>query len=734
MIRRGLALGVGFVIAGGLVGAAYVARAQSGRAMDELPRGSGEMIEAQMRPDPDTPLNRKLAAATAEGDLAEVRELLRQGASADARVTTDAPPEWQQTQEWTPMPLLAMRSSPEELPKFGPVFRLLIESAKDVDAQDTRTGMTLLMAAADMEDLDSVRSLLARKAQVNKPSSKIWNGATALTMAIMARGESDKRLTPVIQALLDAGADVNVRHRNDPMGNPLYVEANAKAPKDAGTTPLMMAAQYGKVEVVRELLHRGADATVRDILGHDALWFATRRRHDAVVAILRNSAPLDLHQAARVGTEAQVRELLSRKPDVNARDAQGETPLLMAALREDHEVAEALVAAGADVNARSQQDEFPLSRAAERGNMPLLRLLLGRGADPMAKVKRTQEGFDLTPLQLAVVHAQAEAVAELLKRNHDQAELDRAFLLAVKKAGGMPARPREAARILRKDDEILHSWNRIIDALLKAGANVRAGEDRALFVAAFDGKSGLVRLLLDRGANPNVRGQKGEGLEEGMSALMAAVSRIGMDEGVEARIRDGSMMGPEPGAYAASANEATATAKLLLARGADIDQPDERGRTPLHRTIEFDMPAMTEFLLKHRPKVDKADADGQTPLMNSAADGNLKIVRMLLAHRAQVNARDRAGRTALMLAIDDGRNEEYRRHRAEMDDPMRGHGQGPRSIDPADLPNPDGRPEVVRVLLRHGADRRARSLDRQTAESLARKNGFAKVLAMLAER
>jgi ankyrin repeat protein len=680
-----------------------------------------EMHVPQVRTDPDTKLNRKLAMAVANGDLNAVQSLLSQGASADAKATFGIPPGANQRIEWSPMAILAMRSLPEERNQFGPIFRTLVQHANDLDAQDTRTGMTPLMAAADMEDLESVKSLLARGAKVDKQAHAGFKGATALTMAIMTRGQSDKRLTPVIQALLNAGADVNNRHRTDPLGNPTLMEAERKAPKEAGTSVLMLAAQYGKTDVVRELLRRGADPRVHDIHGNDALWYANRGRHDEVVTILRDRVPLDLHQAARAGTVEQVRKVLATTKDVDQRSDRGETPLLLAALREDHEVAKSLVEAGADVNARGPDGYAPLHLAAERGNVPLVRLLLAKGADANLQVARTQVGPNATALMLAVAQARADVVETLLKHGKVQADVDGSFWIAMAKGGQMPSAPREARRVRRDEQEILQSWNRIVGLLLGAGADVRANGSRALFVAASEGQAGLVKLLLDRGADVDARGRRGDGLEAGMSALMAAISAVGMDEAAEQGVQEERVLGPEKGAYAASANQASVAVELLLARGADVNLPDQMGRTPLHRVVEFDMPSMAQRLLRYKPKVDQADNRGRTPLMSAAADGNLRLVRLLLAHKANVDARDKEGRTALMLAIDDGRNEEHMRQHTEM----------PHRPGAVDLPNPDGRPEIVRLLLQYGANRSVRASNGDTAESMARRSGFQKVLALL---
>lgn len=60
------------------------------------------------------------------------------------------------------------------------------------------------------------------------------------------------------------------------------------------TTPLMYAARVGDVEVVNELLARGADPAVMNSDGNGALWFACfADSEECVTALIKAGAPLD---------------------------------------------------------------------------------------------------------------------------------------------------------------------------------------------------------------------------------------------------------------------------------------------------------------------------------------------------------------------------------------------------------------------------------------------------------
>lgn len=147
------------------------------------------------------------------------------------------------------------------------VARHLVEQW-DLDIEATNpAGENALMLAALRGHLDIVQALIRRGAQVNRP------GWTALHYA--ATGKTDQAL-PIARLLLEH-----------------YAYIDAESPN--GSTPLMMAALYGRDEVVELLLAEGADASVRNQQGLTALDFAQRSGREHVVrriaAALRATGP-----------------------------------------------------------------------------------------------------------------------------------------------------------------------------------------------------------------------------------------------------------------------------------------------------------------------------------------------------------------------------------------------------------------------------------------------------------
>jgi ankyrin repeat protein len=143
------------------------------------------------------------------------------------------------------------------------VFNVLLNApAVDLEAR-AKNGDNALMIAAYKGNVDAVKALIAKEVQVNQP------GWTALHYAA-AIGNDD-----IVRMLLEASA---------------YIDAESPN----GTTPLMMAADNGRVTTIKLLLDEGADATLKNGVGMTALDFARQSDKRIVIddmAALLEKAP-----------------------------------------------------------------------------------------------------------------------------------------------------------------------------------------------------------------------------------------------------------------------------------------------------------------------------------------------------------------------------------------------------------------------------------------------------------
>ena len=98
----------------------------------------------------------------------------------------------------------------------------------------------------------------------------------------------------------------------------------------------------------------------------------------AAIAAIEDPQLVD---AAKNQDAREVRALLLKHPDVNARSGDGSTALLWAAHWNDLQTAELLLKAGADANAANDFRMTPLSQACTNGSAALVDVLLKAGAN-----------------------------------------------------------------------------------------------------------------------------------------------------------------------------------------------------------------------------------------------------------------------------------------------------------------------------------------------------------------
>jgi ankyrin repeat protein len=218
--------------------------------------------------------------------------------------------------------------------------------------------------------------------------------------------------------------------------------------------------------------------------------------------------------------------------------------------------------------------------------------------------------------------------------------------------------------------------------------DVLDGDGRSpLSFAAINGKESVAQLLIEKGANFELRDKCG------MAPLSCAAYR-GREDVVKVLLRSGAQIDAESGsttgmtalAYAAYSGREKVV-KLPLEKGAKLDQEDKWGRTPLYLAAENLYAPTLQLLLEKGANTEPRDDSGQAPLISAAyhgtrlsnniidygADNGCKdhedqaplaemaavskeedIVALLLQHGADANAKDDSGNTPLWYAIKEG--------------------------------------------------------------------------------
>lgn len=79
------------------------------------------------------------------------------------------------------------------------------------------------------------------------------------------------------------------------------------------------------------------------------------------------------------------------------------------------------------------------------------------------------------------------------------------------------------------------------------------------------------------------------------------------------------------------------SAKYLLERGADPNNPNNLGETPLHQASDNLQHAMAELLLNYKADANFQQNDGDTPLHHAAFRGDKLMIDLLLSKGADPN-------------------------------------------------------------------------------------------------
>ena len=218
------------------------------------------------------------------------------------------------------------------------------------------------------------------------PNLRNHAGAIALTWAV---DDAEK-----VKLLLDAGADVNTASE---FGRTPLALAAAQANTtstirlllERGAEPtsaaLAVAAGRGNLEVVRLLLAAGA----RDNNGTSMISALRSSCLDCLDAIAAVSKPTSLATGlfavlpvSTPGRPEAIRAAIARGANVNARDAKGRTPLMLAAIGETLPASamRQLLESGADPSATDPNGVTSLDFARRLGHTPLVDLLVAAGA------------------------------------------------------------------------------------------------------------------------------------------------------------------------------------------------------------------------------------------------------------------------------------------------------------------------------------------------------------------
>ena len=524
-------------------------------------------------------------------------------------------------------------------------------------------GNTIVHYCAALKNESAVRACIKKGIPVS-----VQNNAGKTPLDIALEDSGDEKSVAIAADLITAGAETNnvqfsyfqtavsernVNYRFGDGQTPLHIAsikhhksiaryllangAVTSAQDITGATPLHEAVRYGDIDIAKALLESGADVNAEDNLG-------------------KTPVMLVIPEDKR---EAMYRILIAHKADTTKKDAYGDTVLHTATMTSlSPVILELLVASGADVNARNKDGVSPLLIAVQKRNFVHVKFYADRGADINSADKAGDTPLTLafkdgqamlemlvnrtnafshdsngnTPLHTAIiVGAQIEQIRYLVSLTDDinarNKDGNNALYLAVERNN------KKIGELLLAKNADIFSTNNANDSplhlALKKGGDTQGWLITSRTISATDGSGntalhyavewGLKKAalsLIEKGANPEAKNANGE----------------------------------TPLFSAAKTNDPAMTA-LIVKGGSSIKARDNFGSSPLHTAVRWDADASVRELVQLGIDVNAQNVAGKSALSEAVLAGKLSTAKLLIDSGADINASDNTGRTILMDAI-----------------------------------------------------------------------------------
>ena len=273
---------------------------------------------------------------------------------------------------------------------FDNVYNCIEKDKVDVNQRDDDTGNPPLVVAVEENQIEIVKLLLNRGADVNV---KDWTSKnTALDISEQKGFKPISELLQQRGAKYSSGSSFHLAAKN---GDIVSIEEMLSKKQDInevdagkGWTALHYAVNYGQKHLVEYLIVKGADVNKKDFLGkNNPIDVLSGISRGEIVKLLnkngaKSSGGVNIHFCAETGDFEGVQSFYDKDGKINGRDEKnGWMPLHYAVNANDVDMVEFLVHLGANVNGADFKGEIaPLDIAFKTGNVEMQSYLQAKGA------------------------------------------------------------------------------------------------------------------------------------------------------------------------------------------------------------------------------------------------------------------------------------------------------------------------------------------------------------------
>ncbi len=338
--------------------------------------------------------------------------------------------------------------------------------------------------------------------------------------------------------------------------------------KELCGTILVLAASKGYTKIVQTLILKGIDVNYRNKEDKSAL-----------------------DSAAWTRKTDTVKFLLEKKAQINATSKNNETALHIAAKAGNLEIVELLVKNGAEINAASNDNYTALHLAVKEAHFQIVELLVKNGADitinngkyQKKALNLAEDAIKALPDTTDTNHNQLEdldqitieikealdKIIKLLKKEEKEQQYKKELVDNIKSISSDNTLSKDLFAAVRSRD--IEKVKSVINKLKEKAIGIDSQNedgDTALTLAAFIGRTDMVRLLLENGSDIIYRNNKDKSALD-LAAGAGNINTVKLLLDNKAEI-DAKSKNNETALHLAAKAGHFETVALLVARGADI--------------------------------------------------------------------------------------------------------------------------------------------------------------------
>lgn len=474
--------------------------------------------------------------------------------------------------------------------------------------------------------------------------------------------------------------------------------ANLESEGKDGCTPLFYAVHAKATDAVKILIEHSANVDHVNIHNRTALQEAVISDTRSIVEVLMEKSHslnnIDEHghnlifDAVANGNKDLITKVAHNKDiNINLIDKKGDTVLHQNGALKNSEIAIELMESGADPTVKDSKGKNFLFYAAAKGieNEGIIEKAINLGCDINSRnddnqtiLMETLLAFkEITPAEKSrresLLHMVRKLISSGVELDSVDNENETALFIAVRN------KDMDSMLILLEEDEIdINHQNNQGDSVLN--------------IAAYDGIENLdlILILLDFGANPNLKDGNGKNLiEKLVEAVLYTHHNKNIDESNKTFVENAQyMVVLKEIIQSANVNLESLTSqgkpiffdavlfknenlfKLLNSFNININQKDKEGRNIIHNLMDFAKDntifnkktflETLKMLISMGADVNSKDEAGNTTVHNAILNQNEQIVKTLLDLKADIKAVDNKGRNLIHNCIWDGKLKHFR--------------------------------------------------------------------------